>query len=373
MSKSHYGDGTYETLPSGRVRLKIVVTIDGIRIRKSFTADSKRLAHKAYADWLSDTDKSVSDKTQTLSQWATRWLTDYCKPKVSFSVWRDYERYLHSKILSFPLHGKHTLGELQLTNVSPAHIAQLYAGLKNRSNESLSRSTLEKIRIILYGVFETAIDNRLCTRNPVSRVPLPEKPPKEIIIFTSTQIQAILAHVERSVSGAYIALLLHTGLRVGELLGLQWSDIDENKRTLHIHQSLVKTEHGEKVTEGTKTKRKRLIPYDDYLQSNLERIPRECDFVVSRFFCGNWTHHTHASFDTIYYAFFDSLNDELDEKIPRITPHKCRHTFATKLLDSGVDIRYVQALLGHTTISTTEVYTHTNEESLRENISKLKW
>jgi len=88
---------------------------------------------------------------------------------------------------------------------------------------------------------------------------------------------------------------------------------------------------------------------------------------------GEYTHHTHDSFKVIFDGFFADLNATLETPLPRITPHKCRHTFATYLIQGGADIRYVQELLGHSTITTTEIYTQVDVDSLRDNIAKLKY
>uniref|UniRef100_UPI00311B268E tyrosine-type recombinase/integrase n=1 Tax=Bradyrhizobium sp. ISRA442 TaxID=2866197 RepID=UPI00311B268E len=61
---------------------------------------------------------------------------------------------------------------------------------------------------------------------------------------------------------------------------------------------------------------------------------------------------------------------ELSSSRRRITPHMLRHTAATLLIERGVDIRFVQKLLGHSSISTTEIYTHVSDEALRASLEK---
>ena len=82
-----------------------------------------------------------------------------------------------------------------------------------------------------------------------------------------------------------------------------------------------------------------------------------------------------SQFDRKYYKFFADLNKTLSDenKIPKLTPHKCRHTFATYLLRNGSIIRYVQQLLGHSQIETTTIYTTVDIDDLKANITRLKY
>ena len=124
---------------------------------------------------------------------------------------------------------------------------------------------------------------------------------------------------------------------------------------------------------GTKTNQIRFIPYNNYLQAVLDRLPRHSRFVLARNTRGSASHHTHSSFETAYYKFWDDLNATLEEKIPRITPHKLRHTFATFLLRSDVDSYYVMTLLGHSVITTTQIYQHADINDLRKQVERLQF
>ena len=79
----------------------------------------------------------------------------------------------------------------------------------------------------------------------------------------------------------------------------------------------------------------------------------------------------------LYKQFFADLNMQLEhdgiDAIPYMSPHKCRHTFATYMLRSGADIRAIQSILGHTTLKTTEIYTEVDVDDLKSNIAKLNF
>lgn len=364
-AKRANGEGTYEKLKNGW-RYRVVVEVNGVFERKSFSGKTKPAALQAYKNWMASDNKVAIEKVRTVGQWAEHWLEIYCKPKVSYPVHKDYKGMLDNHILPFQV-GAKTFQSMKLGEVKPAHIAGIYAGMKTRKGDPVARSTLEKAKILLNGIFTTAIDNGLCGRNPVASVKLPEKVPRQIIVPDRTTVQAILEHTAKSENGPYIAFLLFSGVRVGELLALTWENLDQEKHLIHIRQHLARTANGEVPVPGTKTKRERVVPYDDALQAYIELIPHKGAYVVSREVNGLFTYHNHGTFAHVYYKFFKELGDSF----PRLSPHKLRHTYATYLWENGVDLGYIQKLLGHASIQTTTVYAHARIEALRASVSKL--
>lgn len=366
------GDGTVVKLPSGKYRLRVVVEIDGVKQRKSFTASSPTACKNAYKTWMVSDQKVAIESVKTVRQWANHWLEVYKEPNVSWKVGKDYRMYVEKHILEADVGGKKKLGDLNLNDVRPAHIAKLYMNAKGKRGE-LSKSAFNYIRISLNGIFETAIDNGLCVSNPTKKAAPPKKQEADVKAFSKTQITKIMEYVDQHENGPYVALLLYTGLRIGELLALMWSDVDKDNRVIYVRRSITRSNEGEVVGETTKTKRERFIPYDEALQKYFDALPKCGLYVISR---PDGSHHKHRSFDGLYYKFFNDLNETIkkeEEKIPRMSPHTCRHTFATYLLRNNVDIRYVQTLMGHSTIKTTEIYTEVNVDDLKDNISKLKF
>lgn len=193
--------------------------------------------------------------------------------------------------------------------------------------------------------------------------------------------------------GPYIALYLYSGLRPGEGFGLMWNDIDRKNMVFHIQRSLTlvevvdeqtgKARNTYQITPGTKTDEERVVAYNAALEVLLDRIPQHGLFVMSREIKSKndlgdtittYSHHTHSSFDALYYKFFDDLNRILaPELIPRLTPHKMRHTFATYLRKAGANLDEIRELLGHKSISTTMIYDTVDIEDKRSTVSKLPY
>jgi len=361
------GEGTITKLPSGSYRLRTVDEIDGVTVRKSFTASSPTACRTAHKEWLKSDNKVPIEKVKTVKEWATHWLEVYCKPKVSYSTYKDYKMYVEKHITS-------AIGETRLSEVRPAHIAKLYADARNRYDKELSRSAKGNIMICLNGIFDTAIDNSLCKKNPAANVSLPEKAPRRIKAFSRTQIAHIVDFLDKHEYGAHIAFLLYTGLRIGEFLSLMWADVDTDTKTLHIHRTITKGEKGETVKDLTKTKRDRIVTYDEALEKHLSVLSHTGLYVICR---EGGQHHTHRTYERLYKHFFSDLNSYLESEkidtIPYMSPHKCRHTFATYMLRSGADIRAIQTLLGHATLKTTEIYTEVDVDDLKNNVKKLNF
>lgn len=142
---------------------------------------------------------------------------------------------------------------------------------------------------------------------------------------------------------AVIELLFSTGIRISELCALRLSDMDFIERTLLIHGKGAKERH---IQIGSDEVMKALINY----KTNFKEVCSPSD-----------------------YFFINRLNQRLSEQSVRnmihkyaksagidmhITPHMFRHSFATCLLEEDVDIRYIQKMLGHSSIHITEIYTH---------------
>lgn len=267
------GEGTFTKLPSGNTRGRFIDYINDIEVRSSFTSTSPTACKKLHNEWLQSENKVPIEKVKTVKEWALHWLEIYCKPKVSYSTYKDYKMYVEKHIIS-------AIGETKLSDVRPAHIARLYADARNRYGKELSRSAKGNIMICLNGIFNTAIDNALCHKNPATNVPLPEKEPRKVKAFSRTQIAYIVDYLSKHENGPLIAFLLYTGLRIGEFLSLMWADVDTENKTLHIHRTLTKSEHGEIVKDTTKTKRDRVVTYDEALESYINTLPRKGLYVI---------------------------------------------------------------------------------------------
>ena len=366
MARRLNGDGSYVKRKDGYWDYRVTVARN---IRKSFYGKTKKECRQKYENFLNSTENNIK-KVQTVEQWALRWLEIYKKGKVAPKSYANYELYVNKHIIPI-------IGNLKLTDVQPAHIELLYSQKAN-----LAASTLHHIHVTLKGIFDTAIDNDLCLRSPCRNVRPPTKSGTNTPdVFTKDEVEYLILFAESFPLGYYVELLLYTGLRLGELCALQWNDVDIDNMTLTINKSLAVTDApGVKysVKQSTKTGTQRIVALTSAGVDAFNRVPKKGTFVLAN---DDGSFVTPDMFRRRYDTVFRALNESMEKEalnlgtkfnpVKRLSPHKCRHTYATYLLNSGANLRVVQEQLGHARISTTEIYTHVDIENRKSNVAKL--
>lgn len=344
-------DGRYE------YKLTIGKSIKGTPIRKAFystvsLADAKRKAeeYKVAQEVAARTGTAFLEANYNFSEWADKWLTTYKKPFVSRNTYTGYEGIVR-------LYLKPYFGTADLQAIRPADINLFAASIKD-----LSESHVKKVQMCLADIFETAIENDLCFKNPCRRARFTSAGQKhEKKVLTAQQIEVVRA---RSVEDfPAVAALLDTGLRRGELLGLMWSDLNlkHGEGTIQVQRS-VATEAGRLVLNPPKKGSFRQNPISDRTVDLFLSIPRTGLYVFPNE-AGKL--QDPDDFTKRVKTFMKRLHQE-DESIPIMSPHEMRHTYGTNLRRSGVDIYTIQKVMGHKNINVTSgTYVHNELSSLR--------
>ena len=259
------------------------------------------------------------------------------------------------------------LAEKQMTDILPMHIQQFY----NAFAVDYSKSYMDKMRVLIKSLFDTAIDNGYCSRNPSDRVKVPYIREASREAFTIEEVRLILEfamHYENQRTGVGIMTLLLTGIRRGELLGLKREDITDTtltvNRAVFLSRNQVCVEEHEAKTEHSL----RTVPLLPEIAYRLQKLPHKGEFLFST---KNGTLLHPRNFSRDYDAFFKRLRDA-EPSVRYLSPHCCRHTFATLTRESGADLRVIQELLGHTDIKTTARYSHANFTSMENAVQNLR-
>lgn len=294
----------------------------------------------------------------TLGEWFPLWLTSYKRNVVKQNTYHQFE-LLYKRI-------PESLTAMPMDAILPLHIQQFI----NDFSQSASKSYIDKMRVMLNALFVDAIDNGICQRNPTHRIRYPKVPEQSRESYTADEVTTILRYClnfpgDRTATA--IMLLLTTGMRRGELLGLYWSDLTPG--ALRIRRGVFLENNRPRVIEGlVKTSDSlRVVPLMPEVEHWLHALPRRGEVI----FCtksGGLMHPRNFSRD--YDRFFDRLTLE-EPSVRHLSPHCCRHTFATLSLTSGAGIRVVQQILGHTDIKTTARYTHPDMDTMKDAVEVL--
>jgi len=347
-AKRKSGDGSFSVRKDGTVMYRVTLD-DGER--KAFYGKTEKECRQKYKEYLDNKGVTI-EKVVTVSDWAEKWLEIYKKGKVEYGTYHNYELYVKNHIIP-------DLGHLKLNNVRPAHIEEFFS---HRTH--LSESARRHIRIALRGIFETAVDNKYCISNPVKPQKSLKKPEETIKIFTLDQLEKLISDAKAHKFGAYVLIPLYTGMRLGELLALQWGDIDLKHGIITVRQSRAVAEAGGYENKTTKNRKVRAVDIGEKLNEILSGMPMTGLYLFS----GELGRPiSPVTYNRRYKEVFEETGNFY------LSAHKCRHTYASELLHSGVDIRLIQELLGHTRISTTEIYTHVTLKDVKGSSDKLSY
>jgi len=353
--------------------------MSGKTIRKSFystksKADAKKKAEKYIVQYEMElcVTGNACVKTTKFSSWAVSCMELYKKPYVKANTYTGtYMEPVKNHLIPY-------FGDMNLDEIMPLHI-QRYI---NEVSEKYAPETVKKDFHALKLIFNTAVDNRLCVKSPItSSIKLPKYETRaEKQALTQEQYDIAYQFAKEWPNGLSIMLMLETGISRSELLGLRWEDIDLENRVICINQGLValhSEEQGKMVTvsEGLKNKfRKRVIPIiDDELWSRLCQAPRTVSKGSEKIRTEQVIHspegkayQPHNWSNRVFRPFMKALNQAHPE-IPVLSPHELRHTRATLWIAQGVDPYIAARLLGHSDLKMlTKIYDHTQQDTLRK-------
>lgn len=272
------------------------------------------------------------------------------------------------------------IGNLKLKDIRPEHLKQLY---NQKKEEGLSTSKIKHIHTILHSALKQAVKSGLLPRNVSEAVTLPKSKKKETIkVLTLEEERRFLEALEVERLKPAFVLALTTGLRLGEILALKWSDIDFEKKILTVKRTILRARtYGSTETTTSlivnevKTPNSiRIVPLAEItleeLKKHKEAQEKEKEQAGAGYIDNDYVFCTAVgtpidprNFQRTFYRIIKKA--ELD-----INFHALRHTFATRLLESNEQPKVIQEILGHKDISTTlNIYSHVLTE-MKESVAK---
>lgn len=281
----------------------------------------------------------------------------------SYATQVTYEGYLKKWIL--PRWGACRLTDIKATAVENWLKALCFP----KTNVPLARGSKAKIRNIMSALYSHAIRWEWAEKNPITSVRQSAKRQKTPAVLDPEEIMAILRELPDPLH-TMIELDAFTGLRRGELIGLQWEDVDFDHLVLHVRRSLVAMVEGQPKTEASRKE----VPLDAQLAESLFRWKQVCQCTDP----GNWVfasphvRGTQPYWPGTLWRYYVCPALKRAGITKHVTYHTFRHTFGTLLNANGENAKVVQELLRHSSLKvTTDVYMQAVSPQKREAQSKL--
>ena len=307
-------------------------------------------------------------ESMTVDAWYQYWIDNVKGNNIRYNTRRGYNDRYEKNI-------KPLIGDMLLKDVKPLHCQDVL----NQMAGVYMNSTIQRTRTLLWVMLDSAVENELLLKNPVTKSVRCKsgKKSKDKRVLTMTEQGVFLQAAKETEYYNQYALILQTGLRIGEMTALKWSDIDFDKKILHVRRTMeyVYSDKRWRIGEPKSKSGNRDIPLTNEAVSILES-QREKMMNLKR-----------ISMDFSDFVFLNQdgepvtrscYNKELSVLAKRagiktFSAHTLRHTFATRCIEAGMKPKTLQTILGHADIGTTmNMYVHITEEERSKEICLIE-
>lgn len=387
MSKSRTrrnGEGTIRQRTDGRWEVRISGGIDfatGHKMRVSRYASTEEDAVQALNQLrvqFGSSRRKVSP--MLLGEWLDFWLQTYMISSLKQSTYASYQTYAR-------VHFKPALGEVPLKSLSTRILQQFYN--YKFEEEGLSPKSIRNMNLYLHKALSQALQEGLIDSNPASGVTLPRARRPQVEILTRDDQAKLVRATYHHRYGVFVRLVLMTGLRMGELLGLRWEDIDFHSNMLHIQRTLNRLQKRD-LPDTFSGNRTEIVIQEPKTENSIRTIPLLPQLIkdlmtwrslqeMDRAAAGEQYQDTGMIVTNPMGGYieprtFKKYYDQILEiaRLRHFTFHALRHTMASMLYFNGVDSVSISKRLGHAQVSTTaNIYAHVMEAADQKNADIL--
>ncbi|MDE7212199.1 MAG: site-specific integrase [Lachnospiraceae bacterium] len=314
-----------------------------------------------------------------VSEWYTYWIENYKATTVKKGTLDSYDKIFHLYIEPF-------LGDRRLSEVTSQEIQVFYNEL---AKNDYSKSTITLVHALVTNMFKHAYRLELIEKNPIDHIILPRgRQKQERHVLSRDEQEILLRYLVGNEIEDLVIFALATGMRLGEITGLTWENVDFDRNEVHVREILKRAPKGGFYKDAPKTsKSSRTIPILPQITERLKRLkkfqekkklagrmPRTNDFAALGklvFVRPDGSPYSDLQLCRILKRIVTEINRD-DIEFPPITPHCLRHTFATRALENGISAKVVQEFLGHSSVKLTlDLYTHVMHHTKAEEMQKM--
>ncbi|MDE6872978.1 MAG: site-specific integrase [Lachnospiraceae bacterium] len=314
-----------------------------------------------------------------LSDWYVYWMDNFKATTVKQGTIESYDKIFHLYVEPF-------LGDRRLSEVTSQEIQVFYNEL---AKNDYSKSTITLVHALVTNMFKHAYRLELIQKNPIDHIILPRgRQKQERQVLSREEQNLLLRYLVGNEIEDLVIFALATGMRLGEITGLTWENVDFERSEVHVKEILKRAPKGDFYKDIPKTSKSlRTIPI---LPTIVERLRRLKKFQEKRKLAGRMPRandyeclgklvfvrpdgspYSDLQLCRLLKRIVTEINRD-DIEFPAITPHCLRHTFATRALENGISAKVVQEFLGHSSIKLTlDLYTHVMHQTKAEEMQKM--
>ena len=342
-------------------------THDGKRVSRYFKSLNEAKKWLVDARYNDEHTKMADPLKLNVETWFWYWLDEIKGDTIRYGTRQAYITRFTGRI-------EPIIGKMVLTDVKPIHCQQV---LNHAQKLGDSPGSVRKIRMIMRQFFESAHDNDMIDANPVrSSVTYVKEGPQERRVLTEREQALLLEKAEGHPYYPIYAFALQTGMRVGEIAGLKWDDINFAGRYLSVKRSLEYRKTTKSFVENPPKSKAgiRTIPLTEeavQILRSVERYDKGVPKVVPYSGLVFLNSEGKPSHRGNYNRHLKKLASDIGMR--PLSMHTLRHTFATRCIESGMRPKTLQKILGHSTLNLTmDLFVHVTEDTLMDEMRKFE-
>lgn len=290
-----------------------------------------------------------------------QWLNS--KKNIKIQTYQKYENLIRLNL-------NNNLGKITISEIKQLDIVNFFEDL---TKKCVSISTQKTLFYIINSALKFAYQNKYCKYIDLKIIKFKSSTPK-IQVFSREIQQKLEEELKKNLNIRKVCLLLclYTGLRIGEICGLKWEDIDFDNKSIHIKRTIERIKNANKestsktiLIESTPKSitSERIIPIPDFLIEYLKKYQNADNFYI---LSNDETLYDTRQFEAFYARTLKKIG------IDHVNFHTLRHTFATRSIEAKMDIKTLSEILGHSSIEITlKLYVHPSYELKKQSIESL--